>query len=363
MQHSGKPAVFQPSPYVTIPPAVYHSLSANSSFRSSATSLASNTGQPPLDGYGSYGRMSSSDPNFHHDHTRSVSLPVTPPAVSVPDAATLARLEGRLPSIPRRGGPPRTRSPPVPGYLSYNALHSPSVTPPSRSPTTRSPGSSRTPSPPEDMRSSGLPSVHEDESESSSRHSDLSEGDASIRPRLMAAFSTPVMSSASLSKEGDLSLLHTHRLSHAAEVGQLLPRPRASRISSLPQTSSASFVSPPTESAYVLDIEALHQAIPQADGAGDIEAPNFSKPTQGRRRASSDPSTELQWDDGSSFVQQIWDNSFGSEGSDGVTSSESDAPQTPKSAKQKSPSKSKKLQKKRSPHRSVNKDDIDLEAQ
>lgn len=72
-------------------------------------------------------------------------------------------------------------------------------------------------------------------------------------PRLLSACSTPVMTSQSPGEHipetarGDLSLLYTHRISHAAEVGQLLPRTPRNTAPSLPRpihSASSSFSSP-----------------------------------------------------------------------------------------------------------------------
>jgi hypothetical protein len=224
MRQTGRPMVYQPSPYISFPAPAHCVNSGMSSIRSSSSSIAS----IPLRASAyeipqGFTVRASSDPILPCDYQKS---PTSPPACPfhgsptprsslgfVPDPLTLARLEGRLHSSPPPSFLRRTPSP---------MLYSPPY-PSSRTQT-------RTPSPSEGQLSPKLPSVHEDFSEASSEESDSSTEHGRLPgfPRGVPNLNR-VSASSGLIKlpetvAGDLALLHTHRLSHAAEVGQLFPR-------------------------------------------------------------------------------------------------------------------------------------------
>lgn len=226
---SGRPMVYQPSPYVQLPPASYAGMS---SVRSSASSL---NGTPPITRHSSTERVSQN----HRAHSENGQDWQGKSIPTVPDADTLAKLEGRQSS----------------GYdYSKSGKR----------------GSSRTPSPPESQVSPSLPSVDEDgPSEESSRESDSS-FERRQHPRysrpggFLATYSSPSLPSAlnrlgsEATTQGDLSALHSHRLSHAAEVGQLLPRKRQSsnpgNVTPTGEASQLFYSQAASDPVYALDI-------------------------------------------------------------------------------------------------------------
>ncbi|KAI5819786.1 hypothetical protein BZA77DRAFT_303547 [Pyronema omphalodes] len=271
MRQTGRSMMYQPTPYVAFPAPIYPGNAGESSMRSSVTSIASApSASGSVDPSLLISRRALSDPLLQ---TYSPTSPVSRSGSSTPrshtgnisDPITLARLEGRL-------------SPPPHAHRRKKSFtnHSPS----------HSRSHSRTPTPPDGQRTpTTLPSVHEDSTgESSSRESDSSiENDGVERPRgpglVATSYSSPVIPSyVPETAYGDLSLLHSHRLSHAAEVGQLLPRTnRNSRV-----LSAAGIINPSPTSAtsenmiqkvYAYDIDlAGHIAVPtpavlRADGS------------------------------------------------------------------------------------------------
>lgn len=248
-----RPMVYQPSPYIQLPPASYM---GGTSVRSSASSLAPT---PPITRSPSAEKMSQVRQPFPDTFVgqetswqqSGKSMP------TLPDAETLAKLEGRH------------------SQASYDYRKSAQR------------NSSRTPSPPESHLSKSLPSVDENEvSEESSRESDSSldhlPHPRSSRPELLATYSSPSLPSQihrplPESAQGDLSLLHTHRLSHAAEVGQLLPRRRDPNAVgfggapiSTPGTPVSFYLPATSDPVYALDI-----AIPN----GGLEGLQFPTPS------------------------------------------------------------------------------------
>lgn len=203
-RQSGRPLMmYQPSPYIALPAPSYHGISGMPSSSTSAVSI----------------------PNRSTDDMREMRLYSDPmlqmvawgsrpesPASRLPASAVTARLEGLSPS---QNGHHRARG------LAANSPSYPS-----------SWTESRTPTPPDGHRNSDLPSANETAARDSLRSDSSGESDEPhLRPHLMTAYSTPNIPSAPISTDyipetarGDLSLLHNHRLSHAAEVGQLLPR-------------------------------------------------------------------------------------------------------------------------------------------
>ncbi|KAA8894114.1 hypothetical protein FN846DRAFT_445440 [Sphaerosporella brunnea] len=226
MRQTTRPLLYQPSPYISIPGPLYHGIA-------SPSSVVSTSG--------------ASAPNGFESQEVSPDLPSgssTPK--SVPDPGSPAAFEGRFSS-----------------QNSYRRTMSP---PPTNNPATRSSrAQSGLPTLPDGVKASTLLVISGDSTTKASRSNssdDISE--IPSRPRLVTAHSTPAISSAAMGGErstetiyGDLALLHTHRLSHAAEVGQLLPRAnRTSRI--LPGgnfSSHSPFVSPTTtDPVYDLDV-------------------------------------------------------------------------------------------------------------
>ncbi|KAG0135377.1 hypothetical protein HOY82DRAFT_149065 [Tuber indicum] len=276
----GGPMVYQPSPYLPMPSPTHHS--GASSIRSSASSVASTaTPTPPLTRVSSSeklgrGSFSEGADGGFLDGVRGAPTRAT----TIPD--TLARLEGR------------TTSPALEHRRSTGSRHHRTH--------------SRTPSPPEGPGSPTLPSVDENEiSEGSSRASDSSVESmvGAARPRLVSTYSTPILPTMHRISQplpegvqGDLSLLHEHRLSHAAEVGQLLPRRRDtlrnSQIVGNPVAESpSSFYSPATsDRVYALDI-AIPPAMPGVDGlqfpAPAVTVGSSARPE--RTRWLSDPAS------------------------------------------------------------------------
>lgn len=275
-----RPMIYQPSPYMQLP---FTSPLVGTSVRSSASSLGPTPPitRPPSTERLSQVRRSASDTFVGQEASLQQSAKST---TALPDANTLAKLEGRLSGS---------------NYDHRNSVKR---------------GSSRTPSPPESHLSKSLPSVDENEvSEESSRESDSSL-DQSLphqrysRPGMLTTHSSPSLPSQIYrsfpeSPQGDLSLLHTHRLSHAAEVGQLLPRrrdpnamnPNGSPISA-PGTPQA-FYSPATPDP----LSALDIAVPNG-GLGELQfpAPSYAanSSTKRERRAISDlapPSLNSVW--------------------------------------------------------------------
>ncbi|KAG0639788.1 hypothetical protein HOY80DRAFT_1009342 [Tuber brumale] len=361
----GGPMVYQPSPYLPMPSPAHHS--GASSIRSSASSVASTaTPTPPLTRVSSAeklgrGSLSEGADGGYLDGLRGAPTRAT----TIPD--TLARLEGRMPS------------PALENRKSNGSRHHRTH--------------SRTPSPPEGPGSPALPSVDENEiSEESSRASDSSVESmvGATRPRIISAHSTPTLPTMHRVSQplpegvqGDLSLLHEHRLSHAAEVGQLLPRRRDtlrnSQIVGSPVAESpSSYYSPATsDRVYALDI-AMPPAMPGVDGLR-FPAPAVTAGPSVRLeriRWSSDPAPGAS--DEPMFDGPWLSKPGGNDDKDGSASprtADQSGPTTPKSkvpadsssdsepAKQKP----KKLQKKNrgsrgSPSRS-SATDVDLEAQ
>lgn len=249
--NGARPMIYQPSPYMQLP---FTSPLGGTSVRSSASSLGPTPPitRPPSTEKMMQVRKSPSDTSVGQEMSWQQPGGST---AALPDADTLAKLEGR------NSGP------------SYDYRKSVRR------------GSSRTPSPPESHLSKSLPSVDENEvSEESSRESDSSL-DQSLpnprysRPGLLTTHSAPSLPSQIYrplpeSSQGDLSLLHTHRLSHAAEVGQLLPRRRDPNAmnsngasASAPGTPQAFHSPTAPDPMYALDI-----AIPNG-GIGELQFP------------------------------------------------------------------------------------------
>lgn len=200
-----RPVVYQPSPYLSFPAPAY----SNSHLSSARSSVSSQNSSPALSRQNSKelkggARLpfdtlqSGSDSNLprpifaHRPQYSSGGLPA-------PDLATLMRLTGR-PVEPRSISTPEL---PVGGGL-RTARHS------------------RTPSPPENA----LQAVREGELMDSSSDTSISgtETDSSGQTRLKPprAQSVPVIALTGLpASQSKLSMLDTHRLSHAAEVGQI----------------------------------------------------------------------------------------------------------------------------------------------
>lgn len=205
-----RPVVYQPSPYLSFPAPAY----SNSHLSSARSSLSSQTSSPSLSRQNSRElkggarlpfetQQSGSDlslprPVFGLGHRPQYSSGSNLPA---PDLATLARLTGRPidsrsisnPDLPVVGGARAVRH-------------------------------VRTPSPPE----TSLQAVREGELMDSSSDTSTSgaETDNSAarqnRPRPPRAQSVPMSAIAGLPvSQSKLSMLDTHRLSHAAEVGQI----------------------------------------------------------------------------------------------------------------------------------------------
>jgi hypothetical protein len=279
---TSRPLVYQPSPYISLPAPLYHGISSSSS-------LASTSGTSMPTGA-----------ELHEDNVcRAYSDPLLqfcPPlspdsqsGSSTPKSVSYSIfLKGQF--LMSQSGHRRTRSPPI---------NSPS------SPSSRT--HSRTLTPPDGVHAFTLPSANEDSIKESTRSNSTDSDDSDIpsRPRLLTAYSTPVVPSAretlTETAYGDLALLHTHRLSHAAEVGQLLPR--ANRISRVlpggnfsspgPFTSSAA-----TDPVYALDIDvALRPAVPTPA----LTRHSLISPSVSHRRVSSSPVGET-----SKFVEQFW---------------------------------------------------------
>jgi hypothetical protein len=270
MRQTGRSMMYQPTPYVAFPAPVHPGNAGESSMRSSVTSIASTpSASGSVDPSLRISRRALSDPLLQ---TYSPTSPVSRSGSStprshtgnIPDPITLARLEGRL-SPPH--GHRRKKS-----FTNHSPSHSRSH--------------SRTPTPPDgQLTPTTLPSVHENStSESSSRESDSSiENDGVERPRrpglVATSYSSPVIPSyVPETAYGDLSLLHSHRLSHAAEVGQLLPRTnRNSRVLSAAGIINPSPTSATTENmirkVYAYDIDLAGQiavptpAVLRADGS------------------------------------------------------------------------------------------------
>lgn len=274
---SGRPMVYQPSPYVQLPPASYAGMS---SVRSSASSL---NGTPPITRHSSTERVQQNHRPYSENGQdwQGKSIP------TIPDADTLAKLEGRQSS----------------GYdYSKSGKR----------------GSSRTPSPPESQVSPSLPSVDEDgPSEESSRESDSSlerrQHPRYSRPGgLLATYSSPSLPSAlnrpvSETTQGDLSALHSHRLSHAAEVGQLLPRKRQSNnpgsVTPTGEVSQPFYSQATSDPVYALDI-----SIPKGglDGLHYPQLPSMdSLPT----RKDTPFDSDSNWLPGSEQGEQVLSSS------------------------------------------------------
>lgn len=259
-----RPMVYQPSPYMQLPPS---NQLGGASVRSSASSLAPT---PPITRTPSTEKVTAF---MGHEVPWQQSGKST---ATLPDADTLAKLEGRhsLSSYDQHKGAQRS--------------------------------SSRTPSPPGSHLSKSLPSVDENEvSEESSRESDSSlERTPHPRysgPGLLATYSSPSLPSQihrplPESAQGDLSLLHTHRLSHAAEVGQLLPRRRDPNAMGFHGSPVSAPGTPPIfdSSATPDPIYALDIAIPNGGLEGlQFPAPSYATnlPPSRERRPISDPTS------------------------------------------------------------------------
>jgi len=361
----GGPMVYQPSPYLSMPSPIHQGHSGASSLRSSSSSVASTaTPTPPLTRVSSSeklgrGSLPEGTDGGYFDGARGTPTKST----SIPD--TLAKLEGR------------TTSPALEQRRSTGSRHHRTH--------------SRTPSPPEGPGSPALPSVDENEiSEGSSRASDSSaEGmTGSSRPRLVSTYSTPILPTMRRvsrplpeAVQGDLSLLHEHRLSHAAEVGQLLPRRRDtlrnSQLAGTTVTESPYYSPTPSDRVYALDI-AMPPVMPGVDGL-QLPAPAVtagSPRRHERTRSSSDPASGTS---DTPMFDGPWlsksgsdDDKDGSASSGGADQSGSATPKSKVPADFSSDSeppkqKPKKLQKKNRKSRgspSRNSDmDVDLEAQ
>lgn len=309
-RHSSRYLVHQPSPYIALPAPALHGYSGMSSLRSSATSIVSvPSGSGSNDAQAAVaGARSLSDPLLQTQGCAPVL--VSPPPQSGPstprsygehgvDPQTLARLEGRHLSVATPNG----------GHRGKRSSSGPSRP------------QSRTPTPPDGHRPpSALPSVNEDSAGESSRESDSSvESDGMERPRrpgLVAAHPIPAAPSSPAAHcryapDGDLSLLHIHRLSHAAEVGQLLPRnSRTSRMLSGTDVANSasphSFASPTAvQPVYTFDLALAPAATPAARSENPQPSlapfPEPAKPflsPYGRSSAASQ------------FVEELWDQSL-----------------------------------------------------
>lgn len=267
---SVRPMIYQPSPYMQLP---FTSPLGGTSVRSSASSLGPTPPitRPPSTEKVTQARSPASDTFVGQEIPWQQSGKST---TTLSDVDTLAKLEGRY-------------SGPI-----YD--HRKSVRR----------GSSRTPSPPESNLSKSLPSVDENEvSEESSRESDSSL-DQSLpnprysRPGLLTTHSSPSLPSQIYrplpeSAQGDLSLLHTHRLSHAAEVGQLLPRrrdPNSMNPNGSPTSApvTQAFHSPAISNPmYALDIAIPNAVLDELQ----FPAPSYgaNSPVKRERRVTSDP--------------------------------------------------------------------------
>jgi len=363
----GGPMVYQPSPYLSMPPPAHQGHSGASSIRSSASSVASTaTPTPPLTRVSSSeklgrGSLPEGADGGYFDGVRGAPTKST----TIPD--TLAKLEGR------------TTSPAVEHRKSTGSRHNRTH--------------SRTPSPPEGPGSPGLPSVDENEiSEGSSRASDSSaEGmTGSSRPRLVSTYSTPILPTMRRVSQplpegvqGDLSLLHEHRMSHAAEVGQLLPRRRDtlrnSQLAGASVTESPYYSPTASDRVYALDI-AMPPVMPGADGlqfpAPAVTAGSPTRTRHERTRSSSDPASgvsDTPMFDGPWLSKSGSDDDKDGSASSGATDQSGSATRKSKvpadfsSDSEPPKQKPKKLQKKNRKSRgspSRNSDmDVDLEAQ
>ncbi|KAL7273199.1 hypothetical protein RUND412_003956 [Rhizina undulata] len=263
--------VYQPSPYLALPPASRRGGSGTGSNTSSATSSPPLTRAPSAERPGANTHMGTSQSGY--------STPRQQPPTMSPEALALAALEGRLSAETR--GPPYQVNGPASGYYVP----------------------SRTPSPPEAHL---LPSVGENEvSEDSSRESDFSVGSGNRYSRLphMTADSTPAIGNAHAAyqpvpelAQGDLSLLHTHRLSHAAEVGQLLPRRRDRISQAVSNNSSSPNSSPPSSpNAAAFPQHALDIVLP---------SPTLMDPPVPSKMETLTPNSQA--DVNSRFTEGLW---------------------------------------------------------
>jgi len=291
----GRPQVYQPSPYLSLPPPAHLTRSGTSS----RSSISSVTSSPSIrQDVHNHTRRAFSDSILPADAffpTRSQSGTSTPQKSSstlgsIPDAATLAKLDAKLPGS---------------DLMSDRSMDGNSYK--QRIGVNRIP--SRTPSP--EDGSSTLPSVHEGSTEEetstgSESGQDSTNSQQSRRPQLLTAYSVPLIVTAPIihgqvpePARGDLSLLHTHRLSHVAEVGQLLPRTRQSRILSGANTlglspssvvaSSGTFYSPAVlDPVYALDIALPSPAL---GSTGNLARSNTHIVTE-RQRSYSDPAID-----------------------------------------------------------------------
>ncbi|CCX13111.1 Similar to hypothetical protein [Tuber melanosporum Mel28]; acc. no. XP_002842553 [Pyronema omphalodes CBS 100304] len=240
MRQTGRSMMYQPTPYIAFPAPVHPGNAGESSMRSSPPGPL---GSSPADIFACISCVALWFVNTkisHREYTRSHHPCKTGGATITP--ATWAQKKK--------------------SFTNHSPSHSRSH--------------SRTPTPPDGQRTpTTLPSVHEDSTgESSSRESDSSiENDGVERPRrpglVATSYSSPVIPShVPETAYGDLSLLHSHRLSHAAEVGQLLPRTnRNSRVLSAAGIINPSPTSATTENmirkVYAYDIDLAGQiAVP-----------------------------------------------------------------------------------------------------
>lgn len=199
------------------------------------TTLNNNVQQPTVSPLRSvyqpnpYGYSGSTVHNLHPHH----SSPAPTRTLSAENVPTLAELNLSRPGPPTRG----PSSQPVAHHNRVSAmLHSQRRSGTYEGPRSGQPnvyGPSRSPSPPEP---SPLPSLSEKQG-SDSQYSDSagsnSEDDKRITSGELHSSSNPFSDEGT----GDLSLMQTHRLSHAAEVGQLTRRPLG-----LPRIQSTSSV-------------------------------------------------------------------------------------------------------------------------
>lgn len=307
--HSGRQVVHQSSPYIALPAPVLYGHSGMSSLRSSATSLVSvPSGSGPNDAQAAVaGARPPSEPLLQGHASPVLVSPQSGPAASRSygehgvDPLALARLEGR--------------------HLSVAPTSAPHIKKRSSSSGGPSQPQSRTPTPPEDGQRppSTLPSVNEDSMGESSRESDSSvESDGmerlrrpepipTVYPSLSAPPSSPALNGRYPPENShrDLSLLHSHRLSHAAEVGQLLPRnSRNSRMLDVVNGAPPHPLASPTamQPAYALDLALPPAARPenlQPPPPAPFPEPARPFPSPGRRASAA-----------SRFVEDLWSQSL-----------------------------------------------------
>ncbi|RPA85759.1 hypothetical protein BJ508DRAFT_302588 [Ascobolus immersus RN42] len=251
-----RPVVYQPSPYLSFPAPVY----SNSHLSSARSSVSSQTSSPSLSRQNSKelkGGVNGSDqslprpPMFTHRSTNSSG------GLPAPDLATLMRLTGR-PSIDSR----TNSNPELPVVANGRQVRH-----------------SRTPSPPE----TSLKAVREGEMMDSDASTSGTETDNSLglanRPRPPRAKSVPLNAIAGLpTGQTKLSMLDTHRLSHAAEVGQIKRKvrgPTTSQYYSRTNSRENNIHLQDTVQAYGLD-----SSVPMQSQNGTSVSRSSSDPTR-----------------------------------------------------------------------------------